>query len=199
MIRRTSARLAAVLVLLVALAGTAVAHITPPVVLASDREAVIALTAGARRFFVREVRLTDVDRQALRAEWGWTPDDDLYRFYVGRDEQGRLVSSVVFMTEVTVHGPVRVAVGIAPGSKVKGAVVVEVTEETYPWVKPLIDENLPREYTGLDLTGKFGLTERLAKARLNPMSHFYGEVVASLIKRGLALYEQTVRRRGAES
>lgn len=199
MIRRTSARLAAVLVLLVALAGTAVAHITPPVVLASDREAVIALTAGARRFFVREVRLTEADRQALRTEWGWTPDDELYRFYVGRDEQGRLVSSVVFMTEVTVHGPVRVAVGIAPGSKVKGAVVVEVTEETYAWVKPLIDENLSREYTGLDLTGKFGVAERFTKARLNPMSHFYGEVVASLIKRGLALYEQTVRRRGAES
>jgi hypothetical protein len=43
------------------------------------------------------------------------------------------------------------------------------------------------------------VNERLTKARLNPMSHFYGEVVASLIKRGLALYEQTVRRRGAES
>jgi hypothetical protein len=199
MIRRTSARLVAVLVLLVALVGTAVAHITPPVVLASDREAVIALTPGARRFFVREVRLTEADRQALRTEWGWTPDDDLHRFYVGRDDQGRLVSSVAFMTEVTVHGPVRVAVGIAPGSKVKGAVVVEVTEESYQWVKPIIDEDLSRAYAGLDLTGKFGVNERMTKARLNPMSHFYGEVVASLIKRGLALYEVTVRRRGAES
>jgi hypothetical protein len=199
MMRRTPARLVSVLVLLGTLAGTAAAHITPPVVLASDRDAVISLTAGARRFFIREVRLTDADRQALRTEWGWTPDADLYRFYVGRDEQGRLVSSVVFMTEVTVHGPVRVAVGIAPGSKVKGAAVVEVTEETYPWVKPLIDEDLSRGYAGLDLTSPFGVTERLTKARLNPMSHFYGEVVASLIKRGLALYEQTVRRRGAES
>jgi Na+-translocating ferredoxin:NAD+ oxidoreductase RnfG subunit len=199
MIRRTSARLAAVLVVLGAVAGTAVAHITPPVVLTSDREAVIALTAGARRFFVRDVRLTDLDRQALRTEWGWTPEDEAYRFYVGRDEQGRLISSVVFMTEVTVHGPVRVAVGVAPGSKVKGAVVVEVTEETYGWVKPLIDENLSGEYSGLDVTGKFGVNERFTKARLNPMSHFYGEVVASLIKRGLVLYEQTVRRRGAES
>ncbi len=199
MIRRCPARLVAVVVAVVALASTAAAHITPPVVLASDRDAVVALTAGARRFFVREVRLTEADRQALRTEWGWTPDDEVYRFYVGRDEQGRLVGSVVFMTEVTVHGPVRVAVGIEPGSKVKGAVVVEVTEESYAWVKPLIDEDLSRGYTGLDLTGKFGVDERLAKARLNPMSHFYGEVVASLIKRGLLLYEHTVRRRGAES
>ena len=199
MIGRTSARLGVVMVILGALAGTAVAHITPPVVLASDREAVIALTEGARRFFVRDVRLTDADRQALRTEWGWTPEDEAYRFYVGRDEHGRLISSVVFLTEVTVHGPVRVAVGVAPGSKVKGAVIVEVTEETYGWVKPLIDENLSREYSGLDVTAKFGVSERLTKASLHPMSHFYGEVVASLIKRGLVLYEQTVRRRGAES
>jgi hypothetical protein len=199
MIHRTSARLVAVLVLVIALAGTAVAHITPPVVLVSDREAVIALTAGARRFFVREVRLTEAERQALRTDWGWTPDDDLYRFYVGRDDQGRLLSSVVFMTEVTVHGPVRVAVGMAPGSKVKGAMLVEVTEETYQWVKPIIDADLSRAYAGLDLTGNFGVSERITKARLNPMSHFYGEVVASLIKRALALYEVTVRRRGAES
>jgi hypothetical protein len=82
---------------------------------------------------------------------------------------------------------------------VKGAAVVELTEETYPWVKPLIDEDVSRGYTGLDLTGNFGVSERFTSARLNPMSHFYGEVVASLIKRGLALYEQTVRRRGAES
>jgi hypothetical protein len=199
MIRRIPARLGAVLVVLGALAPTAAAHITPPVVLASDRDAVIALTAGARRFFVREIRLTDADRQALRTEWGWSPDADLYRFYVGRDDQGRLISSVVFMTEITVHGPVRVAVGVAPGSKVKGAAVVEVTEETYPWVKPLVDEDLSRGYAGLDLTGPFGVSDRFTKARLNPMSHFYGEVVGSLIKRGLALYEQTVRRRGAES
>jgi hypothetical protein len=199
MIRRTSARLVAALVLLVVLAGTAAAHITPPVVLASDREAVIALTPGARRFFVREVRLAEADREALRTEWGWTPEQDVYRFYVGREEQGRLVSSVVFLTEVTVHGPVRVAVGIAPGSKVKGAAVTEVTEETYPWVKAIIDEDLSRAYAGLDLSGRFGVSERITTARLNPMSHFYGEVVASLIKRALALYEVTVRRRGAES
>jgi len=76
---------------------------------------------------------------------------------------------------------------------------VEVTEETYPWVKPLIDGDLSRGYAGLEVGGSFGVGERLTSARLNPMSHFYGEVVASLIKRGLALYEVTVRRRGAES
>ena len=32
------------------------AHITPPVVLASDREAVVRLLPAATRYFVREVR-----------------------------------------------------------------------------------------------------------------------------------------------
>ena len=56
----------AVLVTL-ALAGPTLAHITPPVVLASDRDALTALLAGARRFFVREVRLSAAQRDAAQA------------------------------------------------------------------------------------------------------------------------------------
>src|SRR5438046_8805601 len=107
-----------------------VAHITPPVVLVSDREAVVNLLAGARRFFVREVRLTAAEKQAIRQQTGWTPEDDFYRFYIGRDDQGRIVAATVFLTEFTIHGPVRVAVALGPDGKVKCATVVELTEET---------------------------------------------------------------------
>jgi len=92
-------------------AGSALAHITPPVVLASDRDAVSALLAGARRYFVREVRLTAAERQQMEKETGWRPDEDFYRFYIGRDEQLHDVGAVAFVTEYTIHGPVRVAVG----------------------------------------------------------------------------------------
>ena len=56
--------------------------------------------------------------------------DDAGKFYVGRDEQGRMVAATVFLTEFTIHGPVRVAVALGPDGKVKGATVVELTEET---------------------------------------------------------------------
>ena len=95
------------------------------------------------------------------------------------------MAALVFLTEYTVHGPVRVAVALGPDGKVRGAAVVELTEETYPWVKPLIDRNFTADYVGLDSRASFALK----RASVNDMAHFYGEVVASLIKRAALLYE----------
>ena len=174
-----------------ALAGPAAAHITPPVVLVSDRDAVVGLLGGARRFFVREMRLSPAERQTIQKQTGWSPDEDFYRFYIGRDDQGRLVAATVFLTEFTIHGPVRVAVALGPDGKVKGATVVELTEETYPWVKPLLDRGFTGNYVGRDAHGSFTVG-----AGGDSMAHFYGEVIATLIQRGALLYEVGVTKRG---
>src|SRR5436853_270877 len=73
--------------LLSAITVTASAHVAPPIVLASDRDAITTLLPGARRHFVHEVRLTDEERQAIQMQSGWRPEEDFYRFYIGRDEQ----------------------------------------------------------------------------------------------------------------
>src|SRR5438067_3680809 len=183
--------IAAALVAL-SLAAPAAAHITPPVVLVSDRDAVVSLLAGARRFFVREVRLTAAEKQTIRQQTGWSPEDDFYRFYIGRDEQGRVLAATVFVTEFTIHGPVRVAAALGPDGKVKGATVVELTEETYPWVKPLLDRNFTRDYVGRDAHGTFAVSAGGGES----MAQFYGDIVASLIQRAAALYETAVLKRG---
>jgi hypothetical protein len=184
--------LAATALAILAVAAPAPAHITPPVVLASDRDAVAGLLSGARRFFVREVRLTPGERQMIRQQTGWSPDEDFYRFYIGRDEQGRVVAATVFLTEFTIHGPVRVAVALGPDGKVKGATVVELTEETYPWVKPLLDREFTREYVGRDARGKF----TVSAGGGDSMAQFYGQIIASLIQRAAMLYEVGVIKRG---
>ena len=163
----------------------ALAHVTPPVILVSDRDAVLGLLGGARRFFVREVKLSADQRQAVVKRSGWSPDESFYRFYLGRDDGGRLVGAMLFLTEYTVHGPVRVAVGLGPDGRVRGATVVELTEETYPWLKPLIDRNFTRDYAGLDSRGAFGLKQ----PGVSDMAHFYGEVVATLIQRAALLFD----------
>lgn len=196
MTRRRITWLLLSLISVAALATRAVGHITPPVVLVSDREALIGLLTGAQRFFVREVRLTGPERAAIKQQTGWTPDEDFYRFYLGRDAGGRLVAATVFVTEYTLHGPVRVAVGLGPDGRVKGATVVELTEETYPWVKPLLDHNFTRDYVGRDSRGRFGLSDRMTKASLDAMPHFYGEVIASLIQRAALLFDVGVLKRG---
>jgi hypothetical protein len=175
------------------------AHITPPVVLTSEREAVVSMTAGAKKFFVREVRLTSEERQTMQQRWGWRPEEELYRFYLGRDETGQLVTAVTFLTEFTLHGPVRVAVGLDSEGRVKDAQVVELTEETFPWLKSLIDQGFTRDYVGRDSQASFTLSERLTRLSPQSMPQFYGQIVASLIQRAAVLFEVTVRQRGSTS
>jgi hypothetical protein len=190
------ATLTGTLVSALLLAGAAHAHITPPVVLVSDRDALVRLLSGAQRFFVREVRLSAGERAAIRRDTGWTPDEDFYRFYLGRDAQGRLVSAVVFVTEYTVHGPVRVAVALGPDGRVRGATVAELTEETYSWMKPLIDQDFTRDYVGQDARGTFALTDRVSRVSTESMPRFYGQVVTSLMQRAAVLFEVGVLKRG---
>ena len=197
MTRRMLGSLGAVVAGAVMLAGVASAHITPPVVLMSDRDAVVTLLAGAQRFFVREVRLSSAERAVIKRQTGWTPDEDFYRFYLGRDAQGQLVAGTIFVTEFTIHGPVRVAVSLGPDGKVRGAAVVELTEETYPWVKPLIDRDFARDYAGQDSRGHFHLSDRLGS--LEAMPQFYGQVISGLIQRAALLFELGVLRRGDAS
>lgn len=180
----------AILVLFVLSAAPTLAHVTPPVTLVSDRAAVAALLPGARRYFVREVRLTGAERGAIRQQTGWSPDDDFYRFYLGRDEQGRELGAVTFLSDYTIHGPVRVAVGLGPDGRVRGAKVVEVTEETYPWVKSLLDHGFLSNVEGRDAR-----TLQRTRGGGSSMTRFYGDVIVGLVQRAAVLYEMAVLHR----
>jgi hypothetical protein len=147
------------------------------------------------KFFVREVRLTAEERGTIRQQWGWQAEDTLYRFYLGRDTAGQLVAAVIFLTEFTIHGPVRIAVGLNPDGTVKDAKVVELTEETLPWLQVLLKHNLVQDYVGRDSRGSFALGERFDAAHIDSMPHFYGQIVASLMQRAAILFEMTVLKR----
>ena len=180
-----------VLLLCAMAAAPAFAHVTPPVLLLSDHDAVASLLAGAKRYFVREVRLTPAERAAIRKSTGWTPDEDFYRFYIGRDELQHDVGAVTFLTEYTIHGPVRVAVALAPDGKVKGAAVAEVSEETYPWVKTLIDRGYLESFAGRDAHSSFTAGTGAGSS----MPRFYGDIIGGLVQRAALLYEAAVLRR----
>jgi hypothetical protein len=177
----------------------ALAHMTPPVVLLSEQEAVVSMTGGATKFFVREVRLTPAEREAIQQQWGWRPEEEFYRFYLGRNEAGELIAAVIFLTEFTIHGPLRTAVGLSADGTVRDARIVELTEETFPWLKPLLDLNFTRDYAGRNSQAAFGLSERFTQAHLQSMPQFYGNIVASLIQRAAILFEITVLRRAGKN
>lgn len=186
--------LAAALVMIAA-TGIAQAHMTPPVVYLSDREAVVGMTTGATKYFVREVKLTPEEKRAIESQWGWKADEPFYRFYVGRDANGQIVSAVTFLTDFTIHGPMRVAVAIGPDGKVKDARIIEVTEEVSNWVQALNAGKFVQQFVGLDSRGKFVMPASHSMSQEN-MLLFYGEVVARLIQHGAILFDVTFLKRG---
>jgi hypothetical protein len=171
------------------------AHITTPVVLLSDRDALAGLLAGARRFFVREVRLSPEERATVQRETQWTAGEDYTRFYLGRDDQGRLVAAAVMLTEYTLHGPVRVAVGLAPDGRIRGVNVMELSEETYPWLKPLLDRDFTRELVGQDRRSVVSAADRVSSGA-GAMGQLYGRIVVTLVYRAAVLYDVAVVQRG---
>jgi hypothetical protein len=180
---------------IVAAPGTVQAHITPPVVFVSDRDAVVSMTTGAQKYFVREVRLSPEEQRAIQSQWRWMPEESFYRFFIGRDESGQLVSAVTFLTEFTIHGPLRVAVGLGPDGKVKDARIVEVTEEISNWVRPLMGGGFVKHFVGQDSRGSFAMPASHSMSQEN-MVHFYGEVAARLIQHGAVLFDVTFLKRG---
>jgi hypothetical protein len=175
--------------------GITWAQMTPPVVFMSDRDAVLSMTTGAKKYFVREVRVTPEEQRVMESHWGWRADEPFYRFFLGRDENGRLVSAVSFLTEFTIPGPMRVAVALGPDGKVKDARIVEVTEEITTWVRPLMSGGFVQKFIGLDSHGNFAIPASQAMSQEN-MVQFYGEVAARLIQRAAILFDVTVLKRG---
>jgi hypothetical protein len=176
--------------------STARAHITPPVRLASDQQALSRLLPDAEKRFVREVRLSDAERATIERQTGWSPERGVHRVHLGRDAEGRLVGAVLFVTEYALHGPVRMAVALGPDGRVRGATVVEVSEESYPWIRQLVDHDVFRDYVGQDAHGGFALTERLQREVTGAMPRFYGRVLTGLLQRAALLFEVGILERG---
>jgi len=163
------------------------AHVSPPVILLSERDALATLAPGATQFAVKELRLSAAQRADIRKQFAWRADEPVYRLHVGSDAAGRMLAVVVFVAESTAHGRVRAAVAVGPDGRVREARVAEATEESLVWLRPLIDQGLPREFIGHGCHDAFNVAERFKDA--GNMRRFYAQVVASLVQRGAILFD----------
>ena len=176
-------------------AGAASAHITPPVVLIPERDALATQLAGAKKLSLREASLTADERKAVQSTYGWRASDDVHNIYMGRDDAGKLQSASVFMSEATMHGMIRVAVGFTPDGRVKGADVVEVSEEIHAHMKPLMDRGFTKRYAGLGLDSKFE-APAAGGAGADAMGQHYDSIVSRMVQRAVILYNVLVTKRG---
>ena len=182
-------------VLLALVLGAASAHITPPVVVVSERDAVAAQLAGAKKFSVREASLTAEERKLVQSTYGWRAGDDVHSFYMGRDDTGRLLGASISMTEATIHGIIRVAVAFTPDGRVKSAELVEVAEEIYGHMKPLMERGFTKRYAGLGPGASFE-PQAAAAGGSDAMVRHYDGIVSRMVQRAVILYDVLVTKRG---
>lgn len=176
--------------------GPAWAHLTAPVVLVSERDALASQHAAARKLSLREASLTGDERKLVQATYGWRASDEVHNFYMGRDDAGRLLSASVFMTEATMHGIIRVAVGLTPDGRVKAADVVEVAEEIHAHMKPLVDRGFTQRFAGLGPGSSFEAPAGASGSGVNAMAQHYDSIVGRMVQRAVILYNVLVTRRG---
>jgi dipeptide/tripeptide permease len=187
------ARLFAIAAILTA--SAAWAHITPPLVLQSERDTVASQHAGAKKLSLREVTLTPDERKTIQATYGWRAQDDIQAFYMGRDDAGKLLSASVFMTEATMHGVIRVAVGFTPDGRVKSADVVELSEEIYAHIKPLMDRGFTKRYAGLGIGSSFEPPAASASGA-DALAQHYDGIVSRMVQHAVILYNVCITKRG---
>ena len=160
--------------LIFGLASLLEAHVTPNVTLVRRGDFVKDSLPGATKFF--EKTLGPAAIAAVQRDTGWTPSDEEAKIFVGRDDGGRLVGTVVFLWVPSQHGPMGLGVAFAPDGKIRRATVTDVGTEPLVWVRPLLRDGA---LIGVDAVS---LAESLDASRVAPeakgaMCRYYCKVV----------------------
>jgi len=166
------------------------AHVTPPRVLMTEREALERLFPGAGQAQPQQLRLMQEVRRQIHQQFGWKAEPKYRVFPVG-DASGS-AGALFVLVDYTLHGPVRTAVAIDEQGRVKGAHVLEVQEEPYVWIKPVIDEDFAKPFVGRDCpaTSKAAASAGPTGGR---MTQFYRSVLVNQLCHAAVLHRLVMR------
>jgi len=175
--RRQSAAAAAFLC-----AAAALAHVTPNVTLIRKGDFLKQALPGAAKYFEKQLMISGPDGAAIHQATGWTPTEEDTKVYVGRDAQGRLVGSVIFLWLPSQHGPVGLAVAFDPGRTVRQVAITDVGTEPLVWVRPIVDGGGLSALEGLAQNAAPN-AERLTPPGAGGMTRYYAKIVADGVVR----------------
>ena len=160
------------------------AHVTPPRILMTELEALQRLFPGAGEPPAQQIRLTSESRQQIYKQFDWKPDAKYRVFPVGA---GGGSGALFVLIDYTLHGPVRTAVAIDRQGRVKGAQILELQEEAYVWVKPIIDADFAKPWIGRDCQRGTKPPASAGQGGEN-MIRFYRAIIEGQLCHAAALY-----------
>ena len=163
-------------------AAAARAHITPNVELVRRGDFLKQALPGASKYFEKHLMISGPDGEAIRRATNWTPTEEDTRVYVGRDDKGDLVGSVVFLWVPSQHGPLGVAVAFSRDGAIRRAAVTDVGSEPLAWVRPIVDARRLDALAGLSPDSAPDAS-RIAPTDAGAMTRYYAGVIAEGIRR----------------
>lgn len=163
------------------------AHVTPNLKLLSTKESVSRLLPQGR-LFLKNVDLTSDHVSRLKSQGNWHSNETHYKFFVVRDDNGKLVRTAVFVTEFTRHGPLVVAVGLDGEGKVVEALLTDIQTEPMEWVGPLLRRHYMRDFRGKDSSLPLTLTSKWTNGT-SGLTQSYALFIANAVKRSAQLFD----------
>lgn len=162
------------------------AHVTPNVELVKRGVFIQKSLPQATQYFEKQLDYGAADLAAVRQETGWSPSNEDTKVYVGRDEEGSLVGTVIFVWTPSQHGPVSVGVAFDAEGTILRATVTEVGSEPLSWVQPLLDAGGMTAFEGLS-RGQRPDPAKVAPEIEGKMSRYYAEIVVQGVERAQAV------------
>jgi hypothetical protein len=159
-------------ILFLILTSLCYSHISPPVRLLSEEDALKILMPSSLKPVVKHFRLNSSQREDIYRRTGWKPSEKTIRYYVGTDDQGAVRATVLVVSEYTLHGSIRIAAVCDSGGKPTAAELLEVSEEAYNWVKPLIDQNYMKQLVQ---------SSPVVPENAGSMTKYYAEQIAKVV------------------
>jgi hypothetical protein len=171
------------------LATPTFAHITPNVELVKKSAFIHQSLPGATQMFAKD--LTSEVLERVHEATGWSPGKDEAKVYVGRDEGGALVGSVVFLWTASEHGPVGIGVAFDASGTIRAATVTDMASEPLTWVRPLLQDGRITAFDGLAPDAKPNPAE-IAPDVYAKMTRYYAKVIAEGVARARAVEKATL-------
>ncbi len=161
-------------------------HVTPNVELVRKGEFLRQSLPQATQFFERKIPTEGPDFVAIRDATGWAPSEGNARLYVGRDAQGKIVGSVVFLWTPSQHGPLRVGVAFDAEGAIRRVTVTDVASEALACVRPVLAAGGMEAFIGLPVGASVD-PDRVAAQVTGSMSRYYARLIAQSVARARAL------------
>jgi hypothetical protein len=163
------------------------AHVSANVKLVSTKETVQRLLPKGK-LFVKEVDLTENQLDKLRSFGNWDTHASHFKFFISRDNQGRLQGVMTSMVEFTRHGPMVVAVAMDPHGKVTGALLTDTQVELLTWVEPLLKKNFMQAFQGKDSHMSLTLDAKWEND-FSRISQDFALVIANAVKKSAQVFD----------